>query len=192
MVPTLYFLALTKLISSSERQPLRWPSEDLGWRKIMIKHITIGVAALAFGVALARDRRRVRHDRHLSFGVGAARAPRGGLRLCCDHWPDRLSDSGVFRLFAGAAIPLGVDGWRWVALIGAGGAIVAWWLRLGLPKSPRWLAQHGRHAEADRVARMIEARIEAETGRPLVPPQTFPHERGSARARAPVGTKDLI
>jgi hypothetical protein len=53
MVPTLYFLALTKLISSSERQPLRWPSEDLGWRKIMIKHITIGVAALAFGVALA-------------------------------------------------------------------------------------------------------------------------------------------
>jgi hypothetical protein len=49
----LYFLASTKLIASSERRPLRQPSENLGWRKIMKKHITIGVAALAFGVALA-------------------------------------------------------------------------------------------------------------------------------------------
>jgi putative MFS transporter len=56
--------------------------------------------------------------------------------------------------------PLGVDGWRWVTLVGAGRAIIAWWLRLGLPESPRWLAQHGRHAEADRVAQMIETRIE--------------------------------
>jgi hypothetical protein len=53
MVPTLYFFALTKLIASSERRSQRWPSENLGWRKIMIKHITIGVTALAFGVALA-------------------------------------------------------------------------------------------------------------------------------------------
>jgi MFS transporter, putative metabolite:H+ symporter len=73
-------------------------------------------------------------------------------------------------------VPLGVDGWRWVALIGAGGAIVAWWLRLGLPESPRWLAQHGRQAEADRVARMIEARIEGETGRPLPAAQTIAGE----------------
>jgi MFS transporter, putative metabolite:H+ symporter len=72
--------------------------------------------------------------------------------------------------------PFGVDGWRWVALFGAGGAIIAWWLRLGLPESPRWLAQHGRHADADRVARMIEARIEGETGRPLPAPQTLEGE----------------
>jgi MFS transporter, putative metabolite:H+ symporter len=72
--------------------------------------------------------------------------------------------------------PFGVDGWRWVALIGAGGAVVAWWLRLGLPESPRWLAQHGRHAEADQVAQMIESRIERETGRPLPPPQSIEGE----------------
>jgi putative MFS transporter len=72
--------------------------------------------------------------------------------------------------------PLGVDGWRWVTLVGAGGAIIAWWLRLGLPESPRWLAQHGRHAEADRVARMIETRIEAETGRRLPTPQALEGE----------------
>ena len=72
--------------------------------------------------------------------------------------------------------PLGVDGWRWVTLVGAGGAIIAWWLRLGLPESPRWLAQHGRHADADRVARMIETRIEVETGRRLPTPQALEGE----------------
>jgi MFS transporter, putative metabolite:H+ symporter len=72
--------------------------------------------------------------------------------------------------------PLGVAGWRWVAVIGAGGAVIAWWLRLGLPESPRWLAQHGRPAEADRIARMIEERIEAETGRALPAPQSLKGE----------------
>ncbi|MGH7045886.1 MAG: MFS transporter [Stellaceae bacterium] len=73
-------------------------------------------------------------------------------------------------------IPFGVDGWRWVTIIGALGAIVVWWLRLGLPESPRWLAQHGRHADADRIVRMIETRIEAETGRPLAAPQALSGE----------------
>jgi MFS transporter, putative metabolite:H+ symporter len=72
--------------------------------------------------------------------------------------------------------PFGVAGWRWVAIIGSGGAIIAWWLRLGLPESPRWLAQRGRHEEADQVARMIERRVEAETGRPLPLPQTITGE----------------
>ena len=49
------------------------------------------------------------------------------------------------------AAPFGVDGWRWVAIIGSAGAIIAWWLRLGLPESPRWLAQRGRHEQADQV-----------------------------------------
>ncbi len=70
----------------------------------------------------------------------------------------------------------GLEGWRWVTIIGAAGAIIAWWLRLRLPESPRWLAQRGRHDDADRVARMIEARVEAETGRPLPPPQTLAGE----------------
>jgi putative MFS transporter len=67
-------------------------------------------------------------------------------------------------------MPLNIDGWRWVAVIGASGAIIAWFLRLGLPESPRWLAQHGRREEAERVTRMIEGRVEASTGRPLPPP----------------------
>jgi putative MFS transporter len=66
--------------------------------------------------------------------------------------------------------PLGLEGWRWVVLIEALAALVVVFLRRGLPESPRWLAKHGRLAEADRVLREIEAKVEAEYGRPLPPP----------------------
>jgi len=66
--------------------------------------------------------------------------------------------------------PLGFDGWRWVVLIGSVGAIVVWFLRLGLPESPRWLVKHGRYEEAERVVAEIEQRIAAETGKPLPAP----------------------
>ncbi|MGT2474528.1 MFS transporter [Paraburkholderia terrae] len=65
--------------------------------------------------------------------------------------------------------PLGLDGWRWVVLIGAHGALFVWWIRRNLPESPRWLAQQGRVDEADRVMRALEAKVEAEYGKPLPP-----------------------
>jgi len=45
--------------------------------------------------------------------------------------------------------PFGVDGWRWMFLLGALGAAVVWALRRMLPESPRWLESVGRHDEAD-------------------------------------------
>lgn len=66
--------------------------------------------------------------------------------------------------------PLGLDGWRWVVLAGSVGAVVVWFLLLGIPESPRWLARHGRLEEADRVVADIEQRVERETGHPLPPP----------------------
>ena len=60
--------------------------------------------------------------------------------------------------------PFGFDGWRWVVLIGSAGALFVWFLRLGVPESPRWLIQHGRLAEADAVTRGIEARVLADRG----------------------------
>ncbi|MGF6469842.1 MFS transporter [Paraburkholderia youngii] len=64
----------------------------------------------------------------------------------------------------------GLDGWRWVVLIGAHGALFVWWIRRALPESPRWLAQQGRLAEADRVMNALEAKVRHEYGRELPPP----------------------
>ena len=61
--------------------------------------------------------------------------------------------------------PLGIEGWRWVVLIGALAAPIVVFLSRGLPESPRWLAKHGRLAEADRVLSAIEAKVAAEYGR---------------------------
>jgi putative MFS transporter len=48
---------------------------------------------------------------------------------------------------------------------------------LSLPESPRWLAQHGHMAEAERITADMERRIEAETGRPLPASQPVEGER---------------
>jgi MFS transporter, putative metabolite:H+ symporter len=66
--------------------------------------------------------------------------------------------------------PFGFDGWRWVVLIGAHGALFVWWIRRTLPESPRWLAQKGQLDVADRVMRELEAKVEREYGKPLPPP----------------------
>jgi|SRR5580700_1258545 putative MFS transporter len=74
----------------------------------------------------------------------------------------------------------GLEGWRCVVILGAVGALVVWWLRRALPESPRWLAQHGRRAEAERVMAMVEQRVERETDRPLPSPESV---AGEAEAR---------
>ncbi len=53
--------------------------------------------------------------------------------------------------------PYGVDGWRWVVLIGAAGSMAIWILRLYVPESPLWLARHGRTEEAVKILAMLEA-----------------------------------
>jgi len=67
--------------------------------------------------------------------------------------------------------PFGIDGWRWVVIIGAHGALFVWWIRRTLPESPRWLAQKGRLDEADRVMRALEEKVAREYGKPLPPPE---------------------
>jgi len=73
----------------------------------------------------------------------------------------------------------GLEGWRVVVIIGSIGAVMIWWIRRNLPESPRWLAQHGRIAEAEAIVADMERRIRAETGRELAPPQTVAGEADS-------------
>jgi MFS transporter, putative metabolite:H+ symporter len=80
----------------------------------------------------------------------------------------------VVALLAWLLVPttiLGLDGWRWVVIIGSVGAVFVWRIRLGLPESPRWLAHHGRTAEADRIVSDMEQRVAVESGQPLPVPE---------------------
>jgi putative MFS transporter len=64
--------------------------------------------------------------------------------------------------------PYGVDGWRWVVLIGAAASMVIWILRLYVPESPLWLARHGHTEKAIEVLRRIEAAAGADmSSRPV-------------------------
>ncbi|PWU09867.1 MAG: MFS transporter [Terriglobia bacterium] len=63
--------------------------------------------------------------------------------------------------------PWGMAGWRWVTLTGSAGALLVWWLRRGLPESPRWLALHGRMAEADKILSRIEESVARDIALPL-------------------------
>jgi putative MFS transporter len=75
--------------------------------------------------------------------------------------------------------PMGLDGWRWVVLIGAAASMAIWILRLYLPESPLWLARHGRGVEAMAVVRTLEATTGA-SGKPE------PQAEGRASAATPV------
>jgi putative MFS transporter len=66
--------------------------------------------------------------------------------------------------------PFGIDGWRWVVLLGSTGAIVVVFIRSALPETPRWLVQNGRADEAERVVAGIEATVAKQSGRPLPEP----------------------
>lgn len=94
--------------------------------------------------------------------------------------------------------PLGMAGWRWVALIGSVGAFAAWWLRLALPESPRWLALHGKEQRAEAIMQDIEARVARDIGVAALPPAPPSTEALRAKSsfgellRPPYGKRTLV
>ncbi|QWG18461.1 MFS transporter [Bradyrhizobium sediminis] len=83
--------------------------------------------------------------------------------------------------------PYGVDGWRWVVLIGAAGSMAIWILRLYVPESPLWLARHGRTAEAVKILATLEASAGAASTRPQARAAAAP-----ARPAAKAGYAELF
>jgi MFS transporter, putative metabolite:H+ symporter len=58
-------------------------------------------------------------------------------------------------------------GWQYMFAIGALPGLLALQLRRLLPESPRWLAVHGRHSEAEAAMAYIESETQKATGEPL-------------------------
>jgi putative MFS transporter len=80
--------------------------------------------------------------------------------------------------------PLGIAGWRWLAVVPVIGALFAWVLRRELPESPRWLAEHGRAPDAERIV----AQLEADAARTGATPPAGTWEREAAPGDAGFST----
>lgn len=71
---------------------------------------------------------------------------------------------GILGIFAGLGVSVSslvgwvvipVFTWRGMFVIGGVAAIIVWWLRRGMPESPRWLESRGRFDEAEAVMQRI-------------------------------------
>jgi len=80
--------------------------------------------------------------------------------------------------------PLGMDGWRWVVLIGSVAAIFVWFIRRQIPESPRWLIASGRLAEAERAVANMEDHVTRELRAELPPISTPTAQENSAEGSA--------
>ncbi len=95
-------------------------------------------------------------------------------------------------------MPFGFDGWRGVAILGSIGALAAWFLRLALPESPRWLAMHGHVDKAEAIMVRIEAGVTKDIGGgplPAVLPSTEEVQTKSSfweLFKAPYGKRTLV
>ena len=69
------------------------------------------------------------------------------LPLC---WP-----IGIFAAAGAGLLIVPNLGWRWLFALGTLPAILVFFIRRGIPESPRWLADNGRHAEARASLRYI-------------------------------------
>ncbi len=82
-------------------------------------------------------------------------------------WSYTLGFLGVpiVGLLGLALVPTSVllSGWRWLLVIGALGAIIVWFVRHGLPESPRWFEIRNRPDDAERSLQAIEQEAMQET-----------------------------
>lgn len=75
----------------------------------------------------------------------------------------------VITFLSKFVIPLSPEAWRWLFVFSGVPALLAWYIRRGMPESPRWYHSMGRTGEAQLIVSSIEAEIERETGKKLPP-----------------------
>lgn len=77
-----------------------------------------------------------------------ARGKGGGL-LQCGNGIGGMLASGVWLLIGSA----GPGAWRWMYLVGVLPALITFWIRLGIPESPRWEVANQRRQSAHALSR---------------------------------------
>lgn len=86
----------------------------------------------------------------------------------------------------------GFAGWQVLSFVPVIGALTIWMVRRRLPESPRWLAAHGRLAEADAILQAIEAQARVRTGRPLPEPVASAATQAGPASLAALASPQLI
>jgi putative MFS transporter len=77
--------------------------------------------------------------------------------------------AGFAGRFIAKSVFLGLDGWRWLLIIGALGAVIVWFLRRNLPESPRWHEIRHNDAAASAALSAIEQQVMQEHGLKALP-----------------------
>ncbi len=80
---------------------------------------------------------------------------------------EALWGGGVLTAAAVALLLVPTYGWRSAFFAGVFPALLVWFLRKGIPESPRWYMVKGSPAEAEEHLSQLERDIEAETGKTL-------------------------
>ena len=157
-----------------------WIGERYGRMPAMVGSIAL-FAVMSFVCAFAWDYNSLLWFRTLQ-GVGLG----GEVPIAAVYISEltRAKNRGRFVLLYELVFPIGLVtvsltslwvvphlGWQWMFYIGALPAILALFLRVLLPESPRWLAVHGHTAEAEAALSMIERETQKSTGAPLPPVQ---------------------
>ncbi len=86
------------------------------------------------------------------------------MALLEGFWPLGFIAAGLLSL-----VVLPLWGWRGLFIVEAIPALYVLYIRRAVPESPRWLADHGHLAQADRITSEMEARVERASGRALPP-----------------------
>lgn len=162
-------------------------ADRIGRKRVMIGG-TIAYSVLTFATGLAPGIGAVITLRVLAgiamgavfplpYAYGAELCP-PGVRGKFTGIADTFLSIGYFLspMLALVLIPsVSASGWRTMFFLGGLPIVFAALAWKFVPESPRWSEAKGRVAEADRVLREIEARVEAERGEPLPPP--MPRQR---------------
>jgi putative MFS transporter len=157
-----------------------WIAERYGRIPAMVWSILI-FAVMSLACALAWDYNSLVAARAIQgFGLG------GEVPVAASYISEltRAKGRGRFVLLYELVFPIGLVsagllglwivprfGWQWMFVVGALPAIVAAVLQRLLPESPRWLATHGRAADAQAAIARIERQTERSTGAALPAPQ---------------------